>query len=94
MSAQETNGRPLYNSNIIRSYIRLINHRYSFIDLNDLLDYAEMKMYQIEDDGHWFTQKEVNRFYERLVQLTGKQDIAREAGMYSTSPVSLGLMRI
>jgi hypothetical protein len=53
-----------------------------------------MKMYQIEDDGHWFTQKEVNRFYERLVQLTGKQDIAREAGMYSTSPGSMGLMRI
>ncbi len=94
MADQEMNDRPLYNSNIIRSYIRLINHKYSGIDLTDLLDYAGMKMYQIEDDGHWFTQKEVNRFYERLVQLTGKSDIAREAGMFSTSPGSMGLMRI
>ena len=93
MAAQEMNDRPLYNSNIIRSYIRLIKLKYNFFDLNDLLDYAGMKMYQIEDDGHWFTQKQVNLFYERLVQLTGKNDIAWEAGMYSTSPGSMGPLR-
>jgi signal transduction histidine kinase/CheY-like chemotaxis protein len=93
MAAQEIDDRPLYNSNIIRGYIRLINLKYNFFDLNDLLDYAGMKMYQIEDDGHWFTQKQVNRFHERLIELTGKKDIAWEAGMYSTSPGSMGTLR-
>ncbi|MDH4231817.1 MAG: ATP-binding protein [Nitrospirota bacterium] len=93
METREIDERQLYNSNIIRSFIRLIDKKYSSIDMDDLLEYAGMKTYQIEDDGHWFTQKQVNLFHERLVRLTGKKDIAREAGMYSSSRDGMGPMR-
>ncbi|MEZ4483361.1 MAG: hypothetical protein R2864_01770 [Syntrophotaleaceae bacterium] len=39
------------------------------------------------------TQKQVNRFYERLVQLTGNDNIAREAGRYGASPDAMGIVR-
>lgn len=52
-----------------------------------------MELYQVKDQGHWFTQEEVNLFYERLLKLTGNKNIAREAGRYSASPDALGVMR-
>lgn len=79
-----------YNSRIINSYIDLIKLRYSYIDLEELYQYAQMEPYQIADPGHWFTQEQVDRFYEKLVQLTGKRSIAREAGRFFSSSSQQG----
>jgi len=84
---------PLYNSRIINSFILLIKHKYSYVDIGELLDYAGMKEYEVADQAHWFRQDQVDRFYERLVQMTGNQKIAREAGRYAASPDVLGAMR-
>jgi HD-GYP domain-containing protein (c-di-GMP phosphodiesterase class II) len=83
----------LYNSRIIDTYIRLIRRKYDHINLNEILDYAEMKAYEVADQGHWFTQKQVDLFYEKLVKLTGNENIAREAGRYAASPEASGVMR-
>ncbi len=83
----------LYNSKIISLYLNLIRSRYSYINVNELLAFAGMKPYEARDDSHWFTQDQVNRFYERLVQLTGNPNMAREAGRYGASPESAGLVR-
>ena len=83
----------LYNSLIIDTFLRLIQARYNFIDINDLLKSAGMKSYEIADQGCWFTQEQVDRFHEKLVQLTGNEHIAREAGRYAASPETLGVMR-
>lgn len=83
----------LYNSRIIDTYIRLLKCRYSHIDINELLDAAGMKAYEVSDQGHWFTQQEIDRFYEKIVRLTGNKHIALEAGRYAASPESLGAMR-
>jgi len=84
---------PLYNSRIINSFILLIKHKYSYVDISELLDYAGMKEYEVADQAHWFKQEQVDRFYERLLQVTGNPDIAREAGRYAASPDVLGAMR-
>ena len=84
---------PLYNSRIIKSYILLVKHKYSHVDIGELLDYAGMKEYEVADQAHWFKQEQVDRFYEKLVQMTGNQKIAREAGRYAVSPDVLGAMR-
>lgn len=84
---------PLYNSRIIDSYIRLIRQTYSYVNVGQLLSYAGMKGYEVADEAHWFTQEQVNRFYEKLVQVTGNRNIAREAGRYAASPDALGAMR-
>lgn len=84
---------PLYNSRIIKFYINLIKKNYSYIKINDLLNYAKMESYQVEDEGHWFTQEQVDLFYERLVKLTGNKNIAREAGRYAASPDSTSFIK-
>ncbi|MBN1140930.1 MAG: HD domain-containing protein [Deltaproteobacteria bacterium] len=83
----------LYNSRILQAYLLLIRSRYSHVNIQDLLAAAGMKLYEVEDEGQWFTQEQINRFYERLVQLTGNPHIAREAGRYAASPDSMGVMR-
>src|SRR5208337_2929949 len=85
-------GPPLYNSNIIVIFLKLIKTRYSYVNVTELLACAGMEPYQVEDDGHWFTQSQVDRFYERLVRMTGNPGIAREAGRYNASPEGIGLM--
>ena len=84
---------PLYNSRIINSYILLIKQKYSYVNVSDLLNYADMKEYEVADQAHWFRQDQIDRFYERLVQVTGNPKIAREAGRYAASPDVLGAMR-
>jgi len=87
------NNRPLYNSRIIDTFIKLIKSKYSFVNINELLSYAKMKPYEVADQGHWFTQEQVDLFYEKLVKVTGNKNIAHEAGQYAASPDALGVMR-
>ncbi len=93
MEISKTDTRPLYNSRIIDTYIKLIKRNYSYINPSELLHYAGMTPYQVTDEGHWFTQEQVDLFYERLVKLTGNKNIAREAGRYAASPDAIGVMR-
>ncbi len=85
--------KPLYSSRIINTYIKLIKNRYNYLNIGKLLNYAGMEPYQVADEGHWFTQNQVDRFYERLEKLTGNKNIAREAGKYTASPDAIGVMR-
>lgn len=93
MKTPKIGNRPLYNSRIIDTYIKLIKRNYSYINVGELLNYAGMEPYQVTDEGHWFTQEQVDLFYERLVKLTGNKNIAREAGRYAASPEAIGIMR-
>jgi len=93
MEISKTDNRLLYNSRIVDTYIKLIKKKYSYINLSELLSYAGIEPYQVTDEGHWFTQKQVNLFYERLENLTRNKGIAREAGRYAASSDALGAMR-
>lgn len=41
-----------------------------------------MTKLEIDDAGHWFTQREVDGFYEAVLKETGNPSIAREAGRF------------
>jgi hypothetical protein len=84
---------PLYNSRIIDTYIRLLRHNYSDIDIDEVLDYADMKAYEIADQGHWFTQKQIDRFYAIVSQKTNNENISREAGQYAATSEAFGAIR-
>lgn len=92
-NSDSVDNRQLYNSIIIDNYIKLIKKKYSYIDIDKLLQDAGMTSYQVEDQGHWFTQQQINLFHEKVYALTGRKDISREAGAYSVSPDTLGIMR-
>ena len=94
MEPSKLDNRPLYNSRIIKTYMKFIKSRYNYIDVNELLSFSKIEPYQVEDEGHWFTQEQVDLFYEKVRKLTGNKDIAREAGRYATSPDALGTMRL
>ena len=85
--------RPLYNSRIVDTYIRLIKRDYPHVKVNEVLRSAGMEPYQVKDESHWFSQRQINRFHEQLQHLTGNKDIALEAGRYAASPEALGVMR-
>ena len=85
--------KAIYNSRIVDNYIKLIKLKYNYIDVGDLLQNAEMEPYQVEDEGHWFTQNQINKFHKLLRERTGNKEIAREAGMFASSPGTLGMMR-
>jgi len=93
MNKENARDKPLYNSRIIDNYIKLINKQYSFINVEELLNYAGMETYQVADEGGWFTQTQINKFQEKLSELTNNKSIAREAGAYAASPNALGTMR-
>jgi HD-GYP domain-containing protein (c-di-GMP phosphodiesterase class II) len=93
MNNKDSADKALYSSRIIDNYIKLINKQYSFINVEELLNYAGMESYQVEDEGHWFSQNQINKFQEKLSELTNNKSIAREAGAYAASPDALGTMR-
>jgi two-component sensor histidine kinase len=84
---------PLYNSRIIASFVRFIERYYGHIDIHELLNYAKMAPYQVEDEDHWFNQEQVDLFHEKLVVLTKNQNVAREAGRDAVSTDSLGVAK-
>jgi HD-GYP domain-containing protein (c-di-GMP phosphodiesterase class II) len=84
---------PLYNSRVIDTYIKFVKQKYNYVNISELLSYARIEPYQVIDEGHWFTQEQIDLFYERLEKLTKNKNIAREAGRYAASSDSLGALR-
>jgi PAS domain S-box-containing protein len=99
---QVSDTTPLYNSRIIRNYFEYIKNSYPDLDMDSILEYAGMTRYEIEDQAHWFSQNQTDRFQEILIKRTGNPNIAREAGRFTAShkgygPVkqyALGLMSL
>jgi len=85
--------KPLYNSRIVNSYVKYIKKCYEYINIDELYDYAGIEPYEVADQNHWFSQEQINRFHEKLDELTGASNLAREAGRYAASPESIGVMR-
>jgi hypothetical protein len=84
---------PLYSNRVIENYFKLIKQKYPHVNISELLSHANMRSYEVADQGHWFTQTQIDRFYEKLVEATGNTNIAREAGRYAASPNGLGFIR-
>ena len=84
---------PLYNSRIFTCYLKLLKERYYYVNIPELLNHAGMKDFEIADPGHWFTQRQVNLFHDKLIQLSGNPNIAREAGRNVAAPGGVGFLR-
>jgi HD-GYP domain-containing protein (c-di-GMP phosphodiesterase class II) len=83
----------LYNSRITATYIKFLRKHYSHVSIHDILSYAGMESYQVDDESCWFTQAQVDRFNERVVKKTGNHDIAREVGRFGLSVDSIGFVK-
>jgi len=84
------NEKKLYNTGPTRTFIKMIKSRYPHVDTNELYKYMGAEKTQIEDSDQWLTQEQVNLFYEKVVELTGNENIAREAGKFALESEGLG----
>jgi PAS domain S-box-containing protein len=83
---------PLYSTRIINSFYEYMGKYHPDVDMGRILDYAGITTYQIEDEGHWLTQLQVDRFYEILVKTLGDPDIARNVGQYTPFSKAAGTL--
>ena len=81
--------KPLYNSRIIKIFVEYVTEHYPDVDIDSILEYAWIATYELEDQGHWLSQWQVDRFYEMLSQKTKNPNISREAGRYAVSSSAL-----
>lgn len=80
----EMNDAPLYNSRLIKNYLEYLSLQYPEVDQMRLLEYAGITSYQVEDAGHWLSQRQIDLFHESMTQQTGDPGISRDVGRYST----------
>ncbi len=85
--------QPLYNSRIMNTFVEYLDKRYPSVNIDDIFEYAGMTKYEVDDNGHWFSQRQADRFHEITVEKTGNENIARDAGRYITSAAKVGPLR-
>jgi PAS domain S-box-containing protein len=85
-----TDSSPLYNSRIIKTFLEYLRKSYPDLDIDSVLEYSEITKYEVEDQAHWFSQSQTDRFHEALFEKTGNPNIAIEAGRYTTSYEGMG----
>ena len=85
-----TDRQSLYNSRITKTYLEYIKKSYPDLDIDSVLEYAEMTKYEVEDPVYWFSQYQADRLQDVLVEKTGNPNIAREAGRYTASSDGMG----
>ena len=74
---QET---PLYNIRIVKNHIDYVSKVYPEIDVDEILNYSGISRLQFNDLGYWCNQRQMNRFYDVLVEKTGNKDISKDTG--------------
>ena len=83
----------LYNIRIINTTINYIKNHYPDVDINSILEYAEIPLYELEDMGYWYTQRQADLFNEIIVKKTGNVNIPQEAGRFASKSGSYNTIR-
>ena len=84
---------PLYNSRIIKNYVEYTKIYYPDIDIDPILRHAGIATYEVEDQGYWFSQRQVDHFREVLDQKIADPDLSRKVGRYAASSKASGAVR-
>ena len=76
----------LYNSRNMKVYLEYLNHYHPDIDIDEILKYAGVTKYEVEDPAHFFSQLQVDRFHEIIVEQTGNPVRERQVEMRTLLP--------
>lgn len=83
----------LYNISILKTYTEYLQKYYPSVDIDEVLNYAGITRYQLEDSGHWYSQEVADRFHDALNMMTNNPAVARDAGRYVVSSKAYGIIR-
>jgi PAS domain S-box-containing protein len=84
---------PLFNSRIISTYVEYLKSTYPKMNIDEVLNCSGISFHELEDQGHWFTQQQVDSFHNVIQDRSGNPDIAREAGRYMATSKASGILR-
>ena len=84
---------PLYNSRLIKNYVEYVKEFHPDVDINAILSYAWIKTYELEDQGHWFSQWQVDRFHELLREKTRDPNLSRKVGRYAATSKAFSIVK-
>jgi PAS domain S-box-containing protein len=85
--------QPIYSSRLVNNYVEFLELHNPTLDIDSILEYAGMKRYQVDDPGHWFSQRHMDRLHEIMTLQTGNSSISREAGRFAASAQSTSTIR-
>lgn len=88
-----TDSPALYNSRIFQTYIDYLCICHPDVNIDSILQKSQMTKDEVSDSAHWFTQEQADRFYQVVMDATGDDHIARQAGRYSASSKGLNLIK-
>ncbi|MCK9276413.1 MAG: PAS domain S-box protein [Syntrophales bacterium] len=74
------NNLPLYSTRIIRNYVEYVTKYFPEVKEKDLLDDTGITPYQLDDDGHWLTQDQVDRFHRNLTEKIDVPNLPLQVG--------------
>jgi hypothetical protein len=83
----------LYNSRIIGTFLEYFKNARHDINIQDLFLNSGITPYEVEDEGHWLTQRQVDDFHDAVMMQTDDPLIFREAGRYMTTARSMSAIR-
>jgi PAS domain S-box-containing protein len=83
---------PLYNSAIISNYIKYLKSQSIDFDIEALLKCSGINRFDLNDEGHFLTQKEINRFHRCLDKMVDDPDIAYRVGRHTLYLKSTGTL--
>jgi hypothetical protein len=87
------NSPHLYNIRVLNTTINYIKNHYPDVDINLLLEYAEISLHELVDPGYWYTQRQSDLFHEIVVKKTGNANIKREAIKFASQSGSHDTIR-
>ena len=74
---------PLYNSGILANYIHFLETHHIEIDTDALLNCCGLTRFDLNDEGQFLSQEQVNTFHECLSKIIDDPDIAYRVGQYA-----------
>jgi len=83
----------LYNSRVIITFFEYLKQNRPDVDIEGILNDSGISSYELEDEGHWLTQQQVDGFHDALMERTHDPSIFREAGRYMASSQSVKAIR-
>lgn len=84
---------PLYNSGILGNYINYLESHHGDFDIDGLLHCSELTRLDINDEGHFLTQAQINRFHRCLDDALDDPEIAYKVGLHALHMKSTGTLK-
>ena len=84
---------PLYNSGILGNYINYLESHHVDVDIDELLRCSRLTRFDINDEGHFLTQAQINRFHRCLDEALDDPEISYKVGQHALHMKSTGTIK-